>query len=157
MNKEKLIKLTPINEAKRDERSINSNLEILYVHLIKYRFASDTQDSNWVDSIHKSIINLKGELSNKTQYTKLLNSIHKILNKSIDRAILEMKVKSNKIVRKAVIEKEINNDQDLNWTNIESLINRNILGNWLYKYYNLNSFQANSIKNALNNHFNQFK
>ena len=145
-----------IDEAKRDERKVKSDLEILYIHMIKYKFLSENQDSDWVKSIHKSLINLNRNMKNKSIYNKLIKECNRTLDRSINIAIDEIKIGFDKSIRKQYVANEIYYDQDISWTNISDITDKIKISKWLYKYYNPNSFQSKSVKILLDNHFDQF-
>ena len=145
-----------IEEGKRDKRGAISDLENLYIHMVKYRMVRYNQDSDWVDTIYKCIISLSDVIyNNKNIRNELESKLNSCLSKGIKNAKIQCMPYNDNIDETEVykvIQEDLNDNFD--WKNIDQILNPIVMSRWLYKHRALNAFKAKSVLEKLHKRFN---
>lgn len=85
-----------IENTAKDKKSCNSEIEILYCHLLKYYYQTDKQSRSWINTINYASSNVYKFISkNKNVRKDAENNLEKSYTKGRYEAIGETKLSSN--------------------------------------------------------------
>ena len=135
--------------VKSDAEKCKNQMNLLYGHMLKYKYVKDNQLSSWVGTILNSCNEIKKDSQNKTNIKHLIDDDRNLSYKKG----LEIAQKDNPTVK---FPKSINdaNSDNGNWFTFDSdtiINNPNFIKEFLIK----NKSNSDSIEKSLEKHFNE--
>lgn len=120
-----------INESsgstKNDLKSANSALEILYIHMLKFKYQPNRQGVSWIDTIREQSYQLYDYIKSKTIYNKVsdYNNLINVYKKSLQKASNETGINIKKIISNDEIPEELE---------FNKIINREYIFSYMMNY-----------------------
>lgn len=131
-------------EESNFDNELQSHYEVLYEHLLKYKFVPNKQTKSWINSINEQIdqINLIQE-KHKGSWTRFFK----------DKVAQEKSYKNGLKLASFKSDKSIQFPVNLELAGpefyVENICNRNYVKNFLIKYFNKNSLDHEYVKEAI--------
>ena len=138
------------------ESSVRSFYVVLWKHLLKYKFNTSRQSTSWLDSINKSIIQIDKIKNNKS--SSISNTWKKFINDPKDCEIEFQKAikeaASENYMNKKLFYKSVNEaSYDENVFDPVNSINRDIVKQYLLKYYDIYAKDNKDVMEFIEKHF----